>query len=177
MLEDAYSAINYLNQIENGNFTIDVEKAYIINEYRFLLKTYKAEALILQQKYKDARAIYKSLSNAGDSPIFAETIHSLNVPEVCSKKTLAAQNVVSLDLILGNLEEAKAQLDILTNEAGCTNEVGSSNGKEIPSGLLMCWIYFYIRTGEKEMALELIKRRRFLSPMINEKGSLLKITH
>ena len=129
--------------------------------------------MILQQKYKDAKTMYKSIPIQNDIPVTVEYIHSLNEPGVSSKKAMLGQNIIALELILGNLEEAKIGLETLTTAAG----VGKDSEKEIPVGLLMNWIYFYIRIGDKEKALELIKRRRNLPSMNNERGSLLKLTH
>ena len=140
---------------------------------RFLLKAYQAEALVLQQKYKDAKAVYQSMAIAADSPIIAEQVHALGSSEGCSRKALVGQNIIAMDLIMGNLEAAKNGLEALSNAMG----VGHNSEKEMPIGLLLSWVYFYIRIGDKKMALELIKRRRYLLQMFNSKGSLLKITH
>jgi len=117
--------------------------------------------------------MYKSINLQSDGPVKAENMHSLNNPESYSKRAILGQNVVALDLIMGNLEEARNGLEILTTAAGA----GHGTNKEIPSGLLMQWIYFYIRIGDKASALELIQHRRHLESMTNTKGSLLKLTH
>ncbi len=166
VLEDGYSAVAYLGQIESEKFALDPEKA-------FLLKAYQGEALLLQQKYKDAKAVYQGITAAGDGTATVEHVNMLNPTETMPRKAMVGLNLVALDLIMGNLEAAKTGLESLTTALG----VGHGSGKEIPTGLLLSWVYFYIRTGDKKMALELIKRRRYLSHMFNSKGSLLKITH
>lgn len=137
------------------------------------MKAYRAETLILTQKYAEAKALYKSAGAQSDSPVLAEPVFSLNTPEVYSKKAVVGQNVVALDLIMGNLDDAKSGLEALTTAAGA----GRGTGKEIPAGLLAAWIYYYIRTGDRSTALELIKHRRYLDSMSNARGSLLKLTH
>jgi len=140
---------------------------------RFLIKSYQAEALILQQKYKDAKAIYQNMTMASENLVTTEHVFAINSTEIVTQKSLLSQNVVALELILGNLEAAKNGLEAVTSALG----VGHGTGKELPTGLLLSWIYFYIRTGDKKMALELIKRRRYLPILFNSKGSLLKLTH
>ena len=134
---------------------------------------YQSEALFLQQKYKESKQLLQSITGISDTPVQVEHVNVTNGTESYSKKVVILQNVVSLELITGNLEAAKTGLDSLTTSMGITH----ANGKEMPLCLLLSWIYYYIRTGDKKSAVELIKRRRYLSHMANSKASLLKITH
>lgn len=129
--------------------------------------------LILEEKYGEAKTLYKSVNPQNDSPVLTEVVYSLNTPELHSKTSVIGLNVIALDLIMSNLEEAKAGLEAMTTAAGA----GRGTGKEIPSGLLNAWIYFYIRTGDKASALQLIRHRRYLETMTNARGSLLNLTH
>ncbi len=167
VLEDAYSATTYLGQIEADKFVLDPEK-------RFTLKMYQAEALFLQQKYKESKQVLQTLASVADSPVQVEHITTMSGTETYQKRVVVQQNVVSLDLVTGNLDAARTGLEHLN----ASLDITSTNGKELPPCLLLSWIYYHLRTGDKETALELIKRRRYLKSMTNARGgSLLKLTH
>ena len=174
MLEDPYSAQAYIAQIETEKFVLDAEKRYPrFITISFTLRMYQAEALFQQQKYKESKQVLQNLTFSTDLPIQTEHVNMLNMTETYSKKVVVQQNLISLELIAGNIESAKTGLEAMTTGLGITY----TNGKEMPLCLLLSWIYYYIRAGDKKMAVELIKRRRYLSQMFNVKGSLLKIAH
>lgn len=129
--------------------------------------------MFLQQKYKESKKVLSSAPIASDTPVKVEHVNLLNTIKQYPKKVVVQQNMIALDLITGNIDSAKTGLEEMTATCGVTN----SNGKEMPLCLLLSWMYYYIRIGDKKMALELIKRRRYMSQMFNSKGSLLKLTH
>ena len=108
-----------------------------------------------------------------DTTVKVEHVSLLNSMEQYPKKVVIQQNLLCLELILGNVEAAKSTLDGITSTLGIT----PANGKEMPLCLLLSWIYYYIRIGDKKMAIELVKRRRYLASLFNAKGSMLKLTY
>ncbi len=137
------------------------------------MELYKAEALFLQQKYKECKQILQAINVTSDVPVRVEHVSLQSSMEQYPKKVVVHQNLLCLELISGNVETAKTILEGITTSLGIT----PSNGKEMPLCLLLSWIYYYIRVGDKKMALELVKRRRYLSNLFNAKGSMLKLTY
>lgn len=134
---------------------------------------YKAEALFLQQKYKESSQVLEKSPPGGEGNFNVEHVYLQSSTEQCPKNVLLQQNFVSLELIAGNLANAKQKLEEMTTALGIT----PVNGKEMPNHLLLTWVYYYIRIGDKKMAAEFLKRRRYLLPLFNSKGSLLKLTY
>ena len=152
-MNDPYTVVRIINSSDFSK--LDVEKKYILD-------TYLVEAHVKIGNYTSALEILEK-----STITVQQGTACFNVVQLCNKtfyaevpkKMLHFLNISSLYIMSGNYEQALRTVEYVQS----LFSLNANSGKEIPVPLLNSLIYLNIKTGRKDIALELLKKRRMSS--------------